>query len=66
MDREKIESLIRAWVVECLCNSPIAQHTDAWNHLQGAIPALVDALAPVNEPQTADPASQDGEEHPHE
>ena len=42
---EKIEAAIQAWVAEHIHNSPVAESTPAFNHLQASLPALRAAIA---------------------
>ena len=42
---EKIEAAIGAWLVQHIHNSPVAQSTPAFNHLQESLPALRDSIA---------------------
>ncbi len=40
-----IDDCVNAWLVEHLYGSPVAQCTEAWNHLFKALPALKASLA---------------------
>jgi hypothetical protein len=37
---QRIVHAIEAWIDACLRNGPIAQATEAWNHLLSSLPAL--------------------------
>lgn len=39
-----IERRVQAWLYANIAGSPIARDVNCWNHLVGAIPALVEAL----------------------
>jgi hypothetical protein len=39
-----VEAVVRAWVSIDLANSPVSRATDAWNHLQAALPRLIAML----------------------
>ena len=37
---QRIVHAIEAWIDACLRNGPLAQATEAWNHLLSSLPAL--------------------------
>lgn len=44
---DRFEATVRAWVAGHLANSPLSRVTDAWNHLQASLPALIAKLKEV-------------------
>lgn len=53
MDREKLEQAITQWVSEQIYGSPISRDTQAYNHLIGSVPALVEKILAIEEDRTA-------------
>ncbi len=41
---DAIERVVRAWAATALANSPVSRATEAWNHLQQALPILIAQL----------------------
>ncbi len=42
--QDAIEAAVWAWFYAHIPGSPVSQSADAWNHLRGALPALIRSL----------------------
>jgi hypothetical protein len=39
-----VGTVVRSWFATHLCNSPLSRATEAFNHVQAVLPALIEAL----------------------
>jgi hypothetical protein len=45
--KKEIEEIVNAWFSSRIRNSPVAHHSEGWNHLVKSLPSLIDSLKDI-------------------
>lgn len=45
--KKEIEDVVNHWFKSYIRNSPVAHHSEGWNHLVNSLPKLIDSLKDI-------------------